>query len=383
MAISFGSGVKIIGANIGGPIACGPIITTVTSLGSTATVVFSDGALRGYPPIKYYTVVSSPGNITTSTTTNSVVIPGLTTGTSYQFNVIGNTAFGPTQTGASSTSVLITTAPIPVTYVVVAGGGGGGCSSVAYPGYGGGGGAGGFIYSTSNFTLSTSYPIVVGAGGAICTNGSYSKFACVLAYGGGAGGAVSSLVAGSGGSGGGGSYNTATSFGNAAGSNVCGQGHYGNSSGLNPCAGGVRGAGGGGGAGGGYCNTYMNHSFGGLGAYTILGPAFEFVKWLGGGGAGAAGGTNRIPGGSCVGGTFQAPLGGFSGSGNSGSGGAGGVGGTAPGGCGGSGVVVIAVPNPHSATFSPGVTYTSSTNSASIIYTVKGTATLNENITFT
>ena len=107
-------------------------------------------------------------------------------------------------------SNLVLTAPFQ--YLVVAGGGSGGNQ------HGGGGGGGGFLTGTLSLGDAT-YPITVGAGGAVAgaasspprgTSGSNSVFNSITSIGGGAGGAYRDHLSGgvqngdSGGSGGGG-----------------------------------------------------------------------------------------------------------------------------------------------------------------------------------
>lgn len=81
-------------------------------------------------------------------------------------------------------------------YLIIAGGGGGGTN-------GGGGGAGGFIEARQSFINSGPYPIVIGSGGAVGSNGSPSTFLSISSTGGGAGGSNSVSVSFPGGSGGG------------------------------------------------------------------------------------------------------------------------------------------------------------------------------------
>jgi hypothetical protein len=153
-----------------------------------------------------------------------------------------------------------------IEYLVVGGGGSGGPR-------GGGGGAGGMLEGTFTVT-ETTYPIVVGAGGAQSTdsatggsgnNGQNSSAFGVTANGGGAGGIFT--AAGSNGASGGGAgrdnpVTAATSTG-IAGQGYPGGGGSGNPAAGNPCSG----AGGGGGAGG-----------PGQRGRTNLGGPFEFLN---------------------------------------------------------------------------------------------------------
>jgi hypothetical protein len=111
----------------------------------------------------------------------------------------------------------------PFEVLVVAGGGGGGTGRAA-----GGGGAGGVIYNTNyQFSSTGSFPVTVGAGGAVNARGSNSSIAQILiAQGGGFGGrgeGQSPQSGGAGGSGGGGGFKG--NFG--AGAGTPNQGHNG------------------------------------------------------------------------------------------------------------------------------------------------------------
>jgi len=133
--------------------------------------------------------------------------------------------------------------------VLVVGGGGGGGQR-----YAGGGGAGGLILTNAYpVKEDTSYPVIVGAGGAGAfsiddefkagTPGSNSVFGAITAMGGGGGRTYSGIYNGAGGSGGGGAGGGSNS---AGGTGISGQGRdggSGNTGSLN---------GGGGGGEGGY-----------------------------------------------------------------------------------------------------------------------------------
>lgn len=146
------------------------------------------------------------------------------------------------------------TCPVDVTSVevlVVAGGGGANSSSGGNST--GGGGGGGVVYNTSYSVVpGTTYPIIVGAGGAPAAsnsfnplNGGNSQFGNLIAIGGGFGGARDpNTTGGSGGSGGGGN-----TYGTTGGQGIAGQGFPGGT-GLNYVASTSGGGGGGGGAAG-------------------------------------------------------------------------------------------------------------------------------------
>lgn len=125
-----------------------------------------------------------------------------------------------------------------VEVLIVAGGGGGGAT---YGGSGGGGGGGIITQTVSGVITPGSYPVIVGAGGAIANDGNDSSIFGLTAVGGGRGTSESpSATNNSGGSGGGGGI-TYTS----GASGTSGQGNAGGNGG-GPLYGSVYGGGGGG-----------------------------------------------------------------------------------------------------------------------------------------
>ena len=262
-----------------------------------------------------------------------------------------------------------------VSYMVVAGGGGGGSDR------GGGGGAGGFredkspvtpytaspLDGAGNITVTaTSFPIVVGGGGAKGTNptpvtgttGSASSFSTITSAGGGGGGGApaSPSAAGlSGGSGGGASaYGpTPTSTGGTGNTPPVSppQGNNGGPATYSP----YRPGGGGGGATAagtaGACTSGGDGVAGGAGATTGINGSNTAFAGGGGGGSsgccsgGGSGGTGGAGGGGAGG---ASPGGGEGTAGSTNTGGGGGGGGNLPnaapagrGGNGGSGIVII------------------------------------------
>tara|TARA_Y100000004_G_scaffold19102_1_gene19650 strand:- start:56 stop:1420 length:1365 start_codon:yes stop_codon:yes gene_type:complete len=245
-----------------------------------------------------------------------------------------------------------------IDYVVVAGAG---SAAASGGGGGGGGGAGGFRLSNSagcipaptmsplvacaGLTLpATSYPVVVGAGGAEApgagNNGSNSSFGPITAGYGGAGGNGDSGPGANGGSGGGSKANGGT--GNTPPVSPP-QGNDGAGGAPNGPAGGGGGAGAAGtagtpsGAGSGGAGSFVSPSFA-VGCAGTTGPV-PSVRYFAGGGAGGppvgAGGTGGAGGGadSSSTGTIRA------GTVNTGGGGGGNWNGN--GGAGGSGIVLI------------------------------------------
>lgn len=160
--------------------------------------------------------------------------------------------------------------------VIIEAGGGGGGPSGGLSGNGrGGGGAGGAVQKTLPIT-NTSYPIVIGAGGATATNGANSTGFSETAVGGGKG-AGTDTPAGSGGCGGGGGNNPNALL--PAGSGTTGQGYPGyNSRSDNSAAGG-----GGGGVSGGIPSAKTSYGGGGL---SIVWPNSAPYDQIGGGGNG-------------------------------------------------------------------------------------------------
>jgi len=249
--------------------------------------------------------------------------------------------------------------PFLVDYVVIGGGGGGGGV------LGGGGGAGGYLSGSAYSLPAGKHPLAVGAGApGSSTNpksmASPSRFGPFYAIGGGTGGTSNDAPGAMGGSGAGTSYN----FTISAYLNI-GIDSQGNSGGLgrgntSPFGGG--GGGGAGAAGGNAAGNAGGNGGNGL-ASSITGSA---VTRAGGGGAGVRGGTAGT--GGTGGGGAGAPSGtATSGTANTGSGG-GGSDGTA--GAGGSGVVIFALSTYATATFSAGVTQTSTFVGVNRVFTV-------------
>ena len=143
----------------------------------------------------------------------------------HTFSTVGSTNFVVSAAGSTPAA----------RYLIVAGGGGGGNgTSQGYEA--GGGGAGGVLQGNVNLTATT-YPIVVGNGGASATQGQNSSAFGLTAVGGGAGGS-SPGGGGAGGSGGGGAHSNTT-----AGTGTAGQGFAGGQPGQGSSGGGGGGAG--------------------------------------------------------------------------------------------------------------------------------------------
>ena len=279
---------------------------------------------------------------------------------------------------------------IAVDYLVVAGGGGGGNF------LGGGAGAGGFReFTGQTIEVGKTHSLIIGgggvggnrSGGATLTNstsGNSSTFSTITSTGGGRGGDANvPTIASAGGSGGGGSGRggsgasgntpvTSPSQGNLGGN--------GSGSGVaqNTCAGGGGGSGASGGNG-------VDNSKGGDGGIGVI-SSITGVRYAGGGGGGADNRTAGMSGGN--GGLGGGGNGGYNSdatAGTTNTGGGGGGGGpldNETGGSGGSGVVIIRIPSTHVGLFSSGVGYTYSAISNNNIYTITGTTTTGETVSF-
>jgi len=251
---------------------------------------------------------------------------------------------------------------VSASYLQVAGGGAGGDGNSGVAGTGGG--AGGYLTGTVSLNTTSSYTVIVGAGGSgtstIGNNGNNSQFSSLTAsVGGGGGGSYPSSTGVSGGSGGGGAYNSAS-----GGSGTSGQGNSGGAGTSSSSSGGGGGGGGGAGASG-SSGSGTTGGNGGVGlASSISGTSTYYAG--GGGGAGVTNGTGGNGGGAN--GNWNTY--GISGTANTGGGGGGGGNG-ALGGNGGSGIVIISYLAPQK--FGGGVVTASGSN---IIHTFTTSGTL-------
>jgi hypothetical protein len=274
-------------------------------------------------------------------------------------------------------------ASINADFLVVAGGGGGGYDLA------GGGGAGGYReFSTTPLYVGLPLTVTVGGGGSAGTSnqggdGSNSVLYSITAAGGGGGGGDGTRSGRNGGSGGGTCGNPGGLTGGSGNtpSTSPSQGSNGGTSSTSPSAG----SGGGGASAAGGTNSSGNGGGGGNGtASSITGSS---VTRAGGGGGGHSSGTSTSNAGGAGGGGNggRAGIGSIAGSANTGGGGGGGYGLTDPnrnGAAGGSGIVIVKLPDTHSAVFSSGVTYSrSSAVSGYNIYSVTATSTTSETMT--
>jgi hypothetical protein len=257
--------------------------------------------------------------------------------------------------------------PILLDLVAVAGGGGGGADSTFGGGfwYAGAGGAGGYLEQTARVITLTAYTVTVGGGGAGGAStgangvvGNNSVFSTSTALGGGVGAGspgTSTAGGGSGGSGGG-------AAGGLSGTGTGGSATQANSGGAT----------GYGFAGGG---SSSNSAGGGGGA---SGVGSSNVSSAGGG----AGRASSISGSSVTYAAGGAVNGGVAGTANTGNGGSGGYGNGATGFAGGSGVVILKFPSSLTATYSGGVTRTTSTSGGFKTDIITATSTTSETVTF-
>jgi len=342
---------KIGGSAVNSILSTEGLAVTLVFVDSTQGWLVTDSGLQDEAPTAEY-VTATGGTITTS----------------GNFKI--HTFTGPGTLCVSNAGNV--TGSNTVDYLVIAGGGGGGGSNCGAWGGAGGGGAGGYRESpgtaSGSYTVSplgaapavalavpaTSYPIVVGGGGAgSATNtgarGALSTFSTITSTGGGGGrGSAPTRTPANapGGSGGGGS-------GPCAGSQGTGntppvnppQGNNGGTS-PGPVGGPGYGSGGGGGATtvGGDTNP-PNGAAGNGGAGATSSINATPTARAGGGGGGTGPGSPAGTGGSGGGANGTSGGNGNNGTVNTG-GGAGGAGGTAPspsrlGGTGGSGIVII------------------------------------------
>jgi hypothetical protein len=239
-------------------------------------------------------------------------------------------------------------------YLVVAGGGGGGGQ------IGGGGGAGGLRYfSSQSFAQNTSYPAIIGAGGAgingtgqETNSGTNSSFNSTSATGGGAGGSNGGTwgQGKNGGSSGGAGENNATFSGNAGGytpvegyggGNASQSANYGSGGGGGAGGAGASGttsAGGNGGVGINTYSTFATTTNTGVSGYYAGGGGGSIIQSSGNGSGGAGGGGR--------GGCFEDVVQPQSGTANTGGGGGGQASNSTSflSGAGGSGIVIVRYP---------------------------------------
>ena len=209
-------------------------ISAVSVNSRSANVSFTAPASNGGASITSYIAVSTPGNISNTGTTSPITVTGLTSGTSYTFQVAAINSSGTGAYSTASNSVIPAPAAFVsasggnitftglykihtftssnvlsfvsggnIQYLVAAGGGAGGSQNCTNQ-FGGGGGAGGLLAGClSSIPDCTAVTVTVGAGGTTkpCNYSSAGSYkGCnsslvqsglginILAYGGGRGG---------------------------------------------------------------------------------------------------------------------------------------------------------------------------------------------------
>jgi len=209
-------------------------ISAVSVNSRGANVSFTAPASNGGASITSYIAVSTPGNISNTGTTSPITVTGLTSGTSYTFQVAAINSAGTGAYSTASNSVIPAPAAFVsatggnitftglykihtftssnvlsfvsggnIQYLVAAGGGAGGSQNCTNQ-FGGGGGAGGLLAGClSSIPDCTAVTVTVGAGGTTkpCNYSSAGSYkGCnsslvqsglginILAYGGGRGG---------------------------------------------------------------------------------------------------------------------------------------------------------------------------------------------------
>ncbi len=86
-----------------------PTIGTATAGNASATVAFTAPAANGGSAITSYSVTSSPGGLTATSTGSPITVTGLTNGTAYTFTVVAINSAGTGSASATSNSVTPTT----------------------------------------------------------------------------------------------------------------------------------------------------------------------------------------------------------------------------------------------------------------------------------
>jgi hypothetical protein len=314
-----------------------------------------------------YSVTSGslPTGLSLNTNTGAITGTATNAGSTSTFTITA--ADSQNQQTSRSFSILVTTVPNTVEYLVVAGGGGGAGR------YQTGGGGGGGLLTATGYSVVSGSPITVtvGAGGAggpqggDGSTGQNSVFGTITAYGGGYGG--NATTGGNGGSGGGTAPYSSPTAGKGVypGSTYISAARQGfdGSTGYNSSGIARGGAGGGAGGAGASGDVYLNQ--GGIGVLSSI--SGTSTGYAGGGGGGSYG----IPpgnaytgyGGGGGGGLSPNRINAESGTPYTGGGGGGTErDGTGVGGSGGSGIVIVRYPDSYNAaastTGSPTVTVT-------------------------
>lgn len=109
-SVSFGA---FVYAPSKGPAA--PTNVTAVPGNAQATISFTPPPVEGIYPITYYTIISTPGSITRTSTTPTMTFTGLTNGTAYTFRVTASNVIGTSGLSSPSNSIIPTTSPLAPT----------------------------------------------------------------------------------------------------------------------------------------------------------------------------------------------------------------------------------------------------------------------------
>jgi len=156
--------------------------TSVSAVGgnASATVSWSAPADNGGAAISGYTVTSSPGGFTATTTgALSVAVSGLTNGTAYTFTVVATNSVGNSTPSPASNSVTPATVPDPPTSVSAAAGNASATVTWTAPVDNGGAAISGYTVTSApgGFTATTAGALSVAVSG--LTNGTAYTFTVV------------------------------------------------------------------------------------------------------------------------------------------------------------------------------------------------------------
>jgi len=95
-----------------------PTGATAVEGNGLADVSWTAPSSDGFSPILYYTVTSSPGSVSATSSTTTVTVTGLSNGTEYTFTVTATNAAGAGPASSASNAVTPATVPDPPTSVV-------------------------------------------------------------------------------------------------------------------------------------------------------------------------------------------------------------------------------------------------------------------------
>ena len=280
LRINSNGSVDVVGKLSAKSVGLGTTTTTGRNAGvstSTGELIFNatEGTLQVYNGNRW----DSCSNVFSATGGNTTYTQG-----NYKVHVF------------TSNGTFVANASGNVDALVVGGGGGGGATSrPSWNGaWAGGGGAGGVNYQPEHPLSAATYPVVIGSGGGVGSNGSDSTFDTITGVGGGRGGGSPypgpTNGGAAGGSGGGGLGDHSPAPSRAGGAGTSGQGNTGGD-GIDPGGGPDNYEQGGGGGGAGEAGNTDGNGWGGDGRdmSSEFGTTYGESGVFGGGGAGGAG----------------------------------------------------------------------------------------------